>query len=156
MSSAEVTWPSSWQPAFGESLSEHDIYISYSPTFERPGPISTPSLRPSLAEKLSRLVALDANWDGRGAQRPASDSIGKVQEFLAALPNAMPDPDVLASTTGGVVLEWELDDVELLLTVAGSAFSSAVVLIDDKEVEGSIASVKDEVFEALYRLIAHP
>ena len=157
MSSAEVTWPVALQAAFGESLSLQEIQISYPPLWESPlsTPHPHPHLRPSLAEKLSRLVALDANWDGSGAQTPAPDSIGKVAEFLAALPREIPDPDVIASTTGGVLLEWETDDVELLLSVVGSAFASAVVLIDNDEVEGSVATVRDEIFEALYRLISH-
>lgn len=154
MSSAEVTWPLPPRTLFGECLSAYEVEVNFPPLWIGVPAVAEPGLRPSLAEKFLRLVALESNWDGHGALRPRPDSLQVVAEFLAALPSEMPDPDVLASTTGGVLLEWEQDDVELLLTVSGAAFSSAVVAVDDSEVEGPIDSVRDEVLEALSKLMS--
>ena len=72
---------------------------------------------------------------------------------LAALPPQVPDPEVLPSTDGGVLLEWDMSGVELLLGLDDQALHTAVVSIDGSgEQEGPAVGLHDAIVDALVTL----
>lgn len=136
------------------SLSEGEVYFAlpaWAPV--PPLPSSGPRLRSSLFEPVARLVELMPDWDGYQGKAPSVASLNLAVRVLAALPSQVPDPRVLPSTDGGVLLEWETSGVELLLSLGDHGLQSAVVSIDGlDEHEGSAAGLHDEIIDALVTL----
>lgn len=161
MSSAEVNFRHSSTQA-ATCLSDTDVVAATNIRGMIGGPSisgmiggATRPLRPNLIEAMTRLVDLGPNWDGSHAKEPAPTVLEQVAALLSVLPEEMPDPDVFASTEGGVMLEWETNDAELLLHVTHDGLY-AVVSVDGNEVEGSYGQVRDDVGDAVARLIGLP
>lgn len=112
-----------------------------------------PRLRPSLFDPVARLAELMPNWDGYQGKPPSAAVLKMTIRVLAALPPQVPDPEVLPSTDGGVLLEWDMSGVELLLGLDDQALHTAVVSIDGSgEQEGPAVGLHDAIVDALGRL----
>ncbi len=136
------------------SLSAGEVYFAlpaWAPVPYPPSP--TAHLRPSLLESVARLVEIMPNWDGYEAKVPSTSALNLTARLLAALPDRVPDPQVLPSTDGGVLLEWDTSGVELLLSLDDRGLYDAVVSIDGSdEREGPASALREDIIEALLTL----
>lgn len=72
-----------------------------------------PSTRVIL-DDLQRLLHLQPNWDGYGAQRPAFDAIHVAWQIAGEMAkNRVPLPSVVPTRKGGVQLEWHTPTINL-------------------------------------------
>jgi hypothetical protein len=136
------------------SLSEGDVYFALPAWAPTPHLIAPqPRLRPSLFDPVARLAELMPNWDGYQGKPPSAAVLKMTIRVLAALPPQVPDPEVLPSTDGGVLLEWDMSGVELLLGLDDQALHTAVVSIDGSgEQEGPAVGLHDAIVDALVTL----
>lgn len=155
MSDPEVaSWSGVTVAAWTDALSCREVMTgrdaSTPPAPNRQRSASSPLVALVLADQ----GALVTNWDGHGAPAPELTAIRVAQTFLDALPSG-PPPAISASAAGGVLLEWERDDVELLLEVKNDRNVHALVTWPDgREFEGPVATLKEPVLDALAALIA--
>lgn len=132
------------------SLSAGEVYFAlpaWAPVPQQSLP--APRLRSSLLEPVARLVDLMPDWDGYQAKVPSVEVLKLAVRLLAALPDQVPDPQVMPSTDGGVLIEWGTSGVELLLSLSSRGLDGAVVSIDGREQEGSAAALHDDIMDAL-------
>lgn len=106
-------------------------------------------LRSSLSEPVAHLVHLLPNWDGHHAKVPSVEALRWAVRLLAALPDQVPDPHIMPSTEGGVLIEWNAEGVELILSLSGRGLDSAVVSIDGREQEGPAMALLHDIEYAL-------
>lgn len=153
LSEAEIRpWPNLGTATTRDLLSSQDLIdppILRRRTESRPAsPIGL-----SVGQVLAAQGALLDNWDGQGAIAPDMTAIRAAQGFIAELPSEVP-PAVSASTTGGVLLEWESESVDLLLEIRNDGAVEALVSWSTgTEVEGPLATLKQQVLDALAVLL---
>ncbi len=149
MSEAEIRpWPSLGMSTTGDLLSTRDLAPMPS---VRPRPTSRPAspIGLSVGQVLAAHGALQDNWDGEGAAAPAPTAIRVAEHFVAELP-AGATPSISASVEGGILLEWESQAVDLMLEIGNNGSVEAFVSWSSgSEVEGSLATVKQHVLDAL-------
>ncbi len=104
-----------------------------------------------LVPALAALVDLDEDWDGYGALSPRPEAVEAANDFLRSLLalTSLPEPDVMGSTEGGVLLEWETADVDLILEIEPLGTANAYVKTPLFEVEGPVGEHVIQVGEAL-------
>ena len=104
--------------------------------------------------EMTRLVDLDDDWDGYGATAPSSRALYVASQFLQQLEplHDTPKPCVMGSSEGGVLLEWETDDVDLILEFEALGNVNTYVRTPTAEVEGPVEEHVTHVIEALSRL----
>lgn len=141
MSEPEIRpWPSQGMSTTGDLLSARDL-------------TPVPPTGRSVGQVLAAHGALQDNWDGEGAVAPASTAIRVAEQFVAGLP-ADATPSISASVEGGVLLEWESQTVGLILEIGNTGSVEAFVSrATGSEVEGSLATVKQHVLDALADLL---
>lgn len=108
-----------------------------------------PSARRPAARALEPLLSLTDDWDGHGAIAPSIDALKITSTFLRSLSGAAQVPDVMASVSGGVLIEWEAAEVDLILEVESHGSVNVHVRKGDTEEEGPLAAHRVAVSEAL-------
>ena len=103
-------------------------------------------------QELTRLVDLDDNWDGYSAVAPTAEALRAAAHFLEMWRPQPCRPTVMGSTEAGVLLEWETDEVALILEFEEQGDVSAYVQMDQTEVEGPVPEHLEAVRDALERL----
>lgn len=153
MSGDEVRLRSTFVVA-STSLAAGDVYFAlpgWAPLTHRPQ--HRAGLRGSLFDSFAGLAELLPNWDGYGANPPTVDALNLAARFLAALPDEVPDPRLLPATNGNVLVEWDTNGVELLLSLGEGEYGSAVVAIDGgDDLEGPVDVIHDQILHALVTL----
>ncbi len=153
-----ASWPdtSAYGP-ISEFLADDDLDVAHGPTIfravaagRRPQPHG---LSDSWADrKLRRLRTLGDDWDGHGAAAPASEALARSHQFLVTLetwPRHVPRPDVMASTEGGVLVEWDADGVEVIIEFPVRGCVSVYLKTPRAEVEGPVEDHLHDLSEAL-------
>ncbi len=102
--------------------------------------------------ELTSLVDLDDDWDGYGAFAPTAEALREAAQFLQIWRGFPCRPAVTGSTEGGVLLEWAVDDVELVLEFEEQGDVSAYVRMGQTELEGPVHEHQETVRVALARL----
>ncbi len=110
-----------------------------------------PHRRRHAIDLIGPLLALADGWDGHGAAAPSRQALTLASQFLAAL-TAAPFPDVMPSVDGGVILEWEGDEVDLVIEILGTRQSTVYVRRGDIEEEGPLSAHRQAAAEALAAL----
>jgi hypothetical protein len=106
--------------------------------------------------KLRRLRTLGDDWDGHGAAAPAREALARAHEFLVTLetwPRHVPRPDVMASTEGGVLVEWDADGVEVIIEFPAQGCVNVYLKTPRAEAEGPVADHLDDLSEALSHVV---
>ena len=102
----------------------------------------------------NKLRQFHDNWDGHYAVAPAETAIKSATTLLdAALPH-LPMPEVSPSTDGGVILEWDSHETEVLLIIGPSSQVEASVCLDGLYRDGPFEEVQEELLLALERIAA--
>ena len=100
-----------------------------------------------------RINLLQADWDGHGAEIPCEVSIERAWRFWTALSQeGKPSPEVMATSEGGVYLEWDTPDVVLVVEFEPSGDTSLFARTAGFEVEGPFGSLTREFAEAVSAL----
>ena len=97
---------------------------------------------------------------GYGAAAPTPTALRTAARFIQGLldsakrisADSLPMPDVMASVSGGVLLEWESDEVDLFLDLGPNAIVAVYVRRADSEEEGPLLEHHEAVADALDRL----
>ena len=100
-------------------------------------------------ELLAPLAALDDDWDGYGALAPRAGALKAAADVLVEWGRSIPSPQVMASVGGGVLLEWESRDVDLVVDVEAEGDVSVYVRACDAESEGPLDEYRQEAEQAL-------
>ena len=100
-------------------------------------------------ELLAPLAALDDDWDGYGALAPRAGALKAAADVLVWWGQNVPPPQVMASVGGGVLLEWESRDVDLIVDVGADGDISVYVRGGDGESEGPLDEYRQEAEQAL-------
>ena len=100
-------------------------------------------------ELLAPLVELDDDWDGYGALVPRVGALKAAADVLAEWGENVPTPQAMASVGGGVLLEWESLDVDLVVDVGADGDISVYVRGGDGESEGPLDEHRQEAKQAL-------
>lgn len=100
-------------------------------------------------ELLAPLAALDDDWDGYGALAPRAGALKAAADVLVEWGRSIPSPQVMASVGGGVLLEWESRDVDLVVDVEAEGSVSVYVRACDAESEGPLDEHRQEAEQAL-------
>ena len=100
-------------------------------------------------ELLAPLVELDDDWDGYGALAPRAGALKAAADVLVEWGRSIPSPQVMASVAGGVLLEWESRDVDLVVDVGAEGSVSVYVRACDAESEGPLDEHRQEAEQAL-------
>jgi len=106
--------------------------------------------------KLRPLRMLDDDWDGHGAVMPAGEALDRAHEFLVTLetwPPHAPRPDVMASTEGGVLVEWDAGGVEIIIEFPARGCVNAYLKTPRTEAEGPVKDHLDDLSDALSHLV---
>ena len=100
-------------------------------------------------ELLAPLVELEDDWDGYGALGPRVGALKAAADVLVEWGQNVPPPQVMASVGGGVLLEWESRDVDLVVDVGAKGDISVYVRGGDGESEGPLDEHRQEAKQAL-------
>ena len=98
---------------------------------------------------LQRLFYLYDNWDGHHALAPGRPALEASAQLITRLPTWLPAPDVHASTEGGVLIEWEATDAQLLISISPDGRARVVIDDADGTFEGPLEADADRVSKAL-------
>lgn len=107
-----------------------------------------PSMSTRLAAFYEEICSYEDDWDGHGGLAPRAAAVARAALFLATVQAAVPAPEVMASSTGGVILEWERPSCEVLLHFDADAVVTAVVELGSETYEGPAASLGPELRRA--------
>ena len=157
-----ASWPD--PAAYGptsEFLADEALHVAHGPGLarfaaarRRPQP---PGLPAGWAyRKLRHLRTLGDDWDGYGAVAPVDEALARAHEFLVTLetwPPHVPRPDVMASTEGGVLVEWDADSVEVIIEFPVRGCVNVYLKTPRTEAEGPVEDHRDDLSEALSRLV---
>ena len=92
-----------------------------------------------------RVRRLRADWDGHGAEIPCEASIERAQRFWTELSqDGKPPPEVMASSEGGVYLEWDTPDALLVVEFEPSGKTSLLARTADFDVDGPLDEFRQE------------
>ena len=115
----------------------------------------TPQKTSALEQLRHRLLLITDNWDGYFAKAPQTKAIEATVNLLDALFKALPSmpyPDVSPSTEGGVIVEWDSRDADILLIIEPTYQIEASVRLGESEYDGPLESVKVALTSALARI----
>lgn len=157
-----ASWPDT--AAYGpisEFLADEVLHVAHGPA---PARIAAAPRRPHLHvpsvgwayDKLRPLRMLDDDWDGYGAVAPSDEALARAHEFLVTLetwPTCAPRPDVMASTEGGVLVEWDADGVEVIVEFPARGCVNVYVKTPRAEAEGPVTGHLDDLSQALSHLV---
>lgn len=143
--------PELWSPVFAENFALRPT------SWGRPLSVSKPL---SVAALFRPLFDLIDGWDGYGALAPAPQALSAAARLVQAIVDARAAgplgglflPDVMAAVNGGILLEWESDEVDLQITVDPDQRLSVYVRRANEEFEGPLADFQDAAASALVRL----
>ena len=102
----------------------------------------------------SRLRQYHDNWDGHYAKAPAETAIQYATTLLDAVLPHLPMPEVSPSTDGGVILEWDAHETEVLFIIEPSSQVEVSVCLDGFYHDGLFEEVQEELLLALKRIAA--
>ena len=103
----------------------------------------------------SKLRQFHDNWDGHFAKAPTEPAIQSATTLLDAVLPHLPMPEVSPSTDGGVILEWDSHEAEVLLIVEPSSQVEVSVCLDGFYSDGPFEEVQEELLLALKRIAAN-
>ena len=157
-----ASWPDT--AAYGpisEFLADEALHVEHGPARARIAAVARRRyLRvPSVGwayDKLQPLRMLDDDWDGYGALAPGGAALARAHEFLVTLetwPACAPRPDVMASTEGGVLVEWDADGVEVVIEFPARGCANVYVKTPHAEAEGPVTGHLDDLSQALSHLV---
>ncbi len=124
----------------------------WEPTYEWPPQLFTSPKMSALRQLEHQLLSVTDNWDGYHAKAPNTEAIATTLTVLNSMPPGIPFPDVYPSTDGGVILEWESSDAEVLLVVESKNKIETTVDLEGSRFEGPIESVMSDLVAALQRI----
>ena len=124
----------------------------WEPTYEWPSQLFASRKRFALRQLERQLLSITDNWDGYHAKAPNTEAIETTLTLLDSLLPVVPFPDVFPSTEGGVILEWESSDAEVLLVIESANKMETTVDLEGSRFEGPIDSVRSELAAALHRI----
>lgn len=124
----------------------------WEPTYEWPSQMFASPKRSALQQLGRQLLSITDNWDGYHAKAPNTEAIATTLTLLDSLPSGMPFPHVCPSTEGGVILEWESSDAEVLLVIESANEIETTVDLEGSRFEGPIESVTSKLAAALQRI----
>jgi hypothetical protein len=105
-----------------------------------------------LFDLLEPLMFLSDDWNGEGSPAPSGPAVRLASQFLAPLLSLLPRPDVMASVDGGVLIEWESEDTDLLFEISPNGTVQAYVRMFDLEEEGPVSDHEDGIVRAFQAL----
>ena len=108
-----------------------------------------------VTSELLGLVDLEENWDGYGAHPPTPVALRLVSKFLKSWSAQPCRPWVMGTPEGGVILEWETEDVDLILEFGEIGQTNAYARMQHVECEGPVHEHWNIIFDALDRLWFH-
>lgn len=112
-----------------------------------------------------QLHQIPDNWDGYYAKAPDAHAINTAVTLLEVLVETLPDlplPDTSPSTDGGVILEWESPNAEVLLVIDPMHRTDPISNIDmsieckGSRFEGPLESLESELLSAFSQIASHP
>lgn len=106
-------------------------------------------------DMFERVKLLQADWDGYGAEAPHEQSIRDAWQFwngLRAISVELPDPDVYATSEGGVCLEWKTTNVTLVVEFEPDEDADLFARTTEFDVQGPLHEHSQELFHALSAL----
>lgn len=149
-----ASWPDT--AAYGpisEFLADEALYFAYGPALVRAAAAQRSGLSVGWAYGVLRsLRTLGDDWDGHGAVAPSGEALARAQEFLLTLETWPPQaqrPDVMASTEGGVLVEWDADSVEVIIEFSARGCVNVYLKTPRTEAEGPVEDHLDDLSEAL-------
>lgn len=157
-----ASWPDT--AAYGpisEFLVDEVLHVAHGPAIFRVA-AATRRMQPHglsvgwADRKLRPLRTLGDDWDGYGAITPAREALARAHEFLVTLeswPRHVPRPDVMASTEGGVLVEWDADVVEVIIEFPARGCVNVYLKTPRAEAEGPVEDHLDDLSEALSHLV---
>jgi hypothetical protein len=77
-------------------------------------------------------------------------------DVLNSLPHGVPGPEILPSTDGGLLLEWEGLDVDLAVEIDAAGALRTLVETPEERVEGEFRRLEDRFWRTLWRLSISP
>jgi hypothetical protein len=95
------------------------------------------------------LLWLVDDWDGHGALAPSVAAMKICGAFLRGAPENLRLPDVSASVDGGILLEWDSEESDLLLSIDQIGHVTVYLRNGTAEIEGSLSSHQLAVAETL-------
>lgn len=106
-----------------------------------------------MGQEFQRVRRLQANWDGHGANTPCGVSVERAWRFWTALSQkGTPFPEVMATSEGGVDLEWGTPDVALVVEFEPSDDTGLFARTAGFEVDGPLGSLSREFADAVSAL----
>ena len=93
-----------------------------------------------------------ANWDGHGAVPISQATYIKASEFLRALPNRLPSPEIVPENDGELALEWSGSRGQAL-SVSLSSTGRLTVLYGPERLRTTIDWTRPELPRPLLKLI---
>ena len=123
---------------------------------EAPSSRQIGGMQRSLLQLFGPLVNLYDNWDGHFGCAPKVEELENAARLVTKLLEEAPgsrlaNPEVIASVDGGVIVDWETQDISLQLSFNDGV--DVFVRIDGLEQEGPLGYHVDLVREAMGRLI---
>ncbi len=102
-------------------------------------------------DPFARVKKLKANWDGYGAHPPNRRAIEVTEQFWSSLARRhdLPVPLVMATSEGGVYLEWDTQNAVLVIEFGPDGVIDIFVETPDLDVDGPLKDYYDEFRQAL-------
>jgi hypothetical protein len=98
---------------------------------------------------------LEENWDGHGAHAPCRHSMDlthRLWSYLNKKFQDLPLPEVMATSEGGVYLEWDTPNAELIVEFDPAGKADIFAKTADFEVDGSLKDHSREFWLTLSAL----
>ena len=110
--------------------------------------------RCSRSDIFARVRELEENWDGHGAHPPCKHSIELIQQFWSWLKKHrnLPLPDVMATSEGGVYLEWDTPNAVLIVEFDPVGNADIFAKTTDFDVDGPLKDYGREFWQTVSAL----
>lgn len=102
-----------------------------------------------IIELLAPLAVLDDDWDGNGALAPTAGVLRVATDLLGVWMKDAPPPQAMASVGGGVLLEWESYEADLVIEVGVDDSVNVFVRVRGVEYEGPLHEHQQNAEHAL-------
>ncbi|MCY4104680.1 MAG: hypothetical protein OXG55_15705 [bacterium] len=105
---------------------------------------------------LREMESLGDDWDGHGALAPSGEALTRAHEFLVTVETWPPRalrPDVMASTEGGVLVEWDADGAEIIIEFPSRGCVNVYLKTARIEAEGPVRDHLADLSEALSHIV---